>query len=121
MELLSSEKLSDVEFSFFGYVVVTADVGVTVADVAAEGVRNAFRGTDTQPALSPSLARASSNMNLPSLKNCSRPPQPGKLLLCVDIGCLPISKPLLAFPLPFPPNLLLFAAAAATLGPFSEL
>lgn len=59
-------QLSDVEFSFFGYVVVTADVGVTVADVAAEGVRNALRGTDTQPALSPSFARANSNMNLPS-------------------------------------------------------
>lgn len=43
-------------------------MGVTVADVAAEGVRNALRGTDTQPALSPSFARANSNMNLPSSK-----------------------------------------------------
>lgn len=53
------------EFSFFGYVVVTADVGVTVAEVAADGVRNGLRGTDTQLPLSP---RASSNMNLPSEK-----------------------------------------------------
>lgn len=65
---LAHLQLNDVEFSFFGYVVVTADVGVTVADVAADGVRNGLRGTDTQPFLSPSLARANSNINLPSAK-----------------------------------------------------
>lgn len=62
-------QLSDVEFSFFGYAVVTADVGVTVAEVAADGGRKVLRVTETQPLLSPSLDRASSNMNLPSTQN----------------------------------------------------
>lgn len=44
----------------------TADVGVTVAEVAAEGGRKVLRVTETQPLLSPSLERASSNINLPS-------------------------------------------------------
>lgn len=53
--------------------IVAADVdavaeGVTVDDVAAEGVRKTFLGTETQPLFSPSLERANSKMNLPSKK-----------------------------------------------------
>lgn len=40
--------------------------GVTVDDVAAEGVRKILRGTDTHPPFSPSLDRANSSINLPS-------------------------------------------------------
>lgn len=81
-------QLNEFEHSFFGYDDVTppataageaangegiaaADVdavadGVTVDEVAADGVRNNFLGTDTHPPFSPSFDRANSRINLPS-------------------------------------------------------
>ena len=58
-------QLNELQLSFFGYVVVVAEVGVTVDEVA-EGERKSLRGTETQPPFSPSLALANSNINLPS-------------------------------------------------------
>lgn len=61
-------QLNDVELSFFGYAVDVVAVGVMVEDVADDGVRNTFRGTETHPLFSPSLERANSRINFPSIK-----------------------------------------------------
>lgn len=52
-------QLRDVELSFFGW-----DIVLTVCGAGGQYV---FRGTDTQPVRSPSLDRANSNMNFPSV------------------------------------------------------